>query len=58
VIVVLQQMDQQVEHLRLHRHKCTRSAQLASIRIKDMTIEAKFHARYRIFSQETIKSAS
>ena len=58
VVAVLQQMDQQVEYLRLHRNQLTVPAQLAKAGVQSIIVEAEFHARCRIFSQETIKSVS
>ena len=57
-IAVFQQVNQQVEHLRLHRHQLAATAQLATIGVEDVVIEVEFHLSHRIFSQETIKSVS
>ena len=57
-IAVFQQVNQQVEHLRLHRHQVGATAQLATIGVEDVVIEFEFHLPHRIFSQETIKFVS
>ncbi|WMT79359.1 hypothetical protein [Bradyrhizobium sp. Ash2021] len=51
-------MNQQVEYLRLHRNKLAATVQLAKGGVENMIFKVKFHVRYRIFSQETIKSVS
>jgi hypothetical protein len=51
-------MNQQVEHLGLHGNEFAAAAQLAKGGIETMIVEVKFHARYRILSQETIKYVS
>ena len=43
VVAVLQQVDQQVEDLRLCRNQFAITAQLAKIGIEDVVIEAEFH---------------
>jgi hypothetical protein len=42
-------VDQQVEHLRLHRHQFAAAPQLAAIDVQDVIIEVEFHVRYRSF---------
>jgi hypothetical protein len=42
-IMVLQQVDQQVEHLWLHRHQLVAAAELATIGVQDVIIEIEFH---------------
>jgi len=51
-------MDQQIEHLRLHRNQFAAAAQFAQVGVENMIIEVQFHVRFRIFSQEEIKSVS
>ena len=58
LIAMFQQVDEQVEHLRLHRNKLALAAQLAKVGIQRVVIEAKSHVRRRIPSKETIKSIS
>ena len=58
MIAMLQQMNQQVEHLRLHRNQFSVTAQLAKVGIQSAIVEVEFHVRRRIRSQETIKSIS
>ena len=58
MIAVLQQVNEQVKYLRLHGYELAATAELTATGIENMVIEAEFHVRYRIFSQETIKSAS
>ncbi len=48
-IAVFQQVNQQVEYLRLHRNQFAATAQLATIGVEDVVIEVEFHVRYRIF---------
>jgi hypothetical protein len=57
-VSVFQEVNQQVEHLRLHRNHLTVTAKFSKIGIKDVIIEIEFHVPHRIFSQETIKSVS
>src|SRR5882724_6517489 len=49
VIAVLQEMDQQIEHLRLGRDQLAAASQLATAGIKGVIIKAKSHVRHRIF---------
>jgi hypothetical protein len=58
MIAMFQQMNQQVEYLRLHRNQFAVAAQLAKVGVQSAIVEVKFHVRRRIFSQETIKSIS
>ena len=58
VIAVFQQVNEQVEYLRLHRDQLAAAAQFAKIGVENVIIEVEFHACHRIFSQETIKSIS
>jgi hypothetical protein len=46
---VFQQVNQQVEHLRLHCHQLAAAAQLATIGVQDVIIEVEFHVRYCTF---------
>src|SRR5216683_1096447 len=46
VVAMLQQMNQQVEHLRLHGNQLAATAQLAKGGIENMIVEVKFHVRY------------
>lgn len=57
-IAIFQQMNQQVEHLRLHRDQMAVTAQLTTIGVEDVVVEVEFHLPHRIFSQETIKFPS
>ena len=58
MIAMLQQMNQQVEDLRLHCDQFAVAAQLAKVGIQSAIVEVEFHVRGRILSQETIKSIS
>ena len=58
LVAVPEQVHQQVEDLRLHRHQFAVTAQLTQIGIKDVIIEAEFHVRYRNFSKENLTKRS
>jgi hypothetical protein len=53
---MLQQVDQQIEHLGLERNDPTATAQLTEIGIENVIVEAESHEQ--IFSKETIKTIS
>ena len=42
---MLQQVNQQVEYLRLHRNEFTVAPQLAKIGVQSVSVEVKFHER-------------
>ena len=44
-VAVAQEIDQQIEHLRLDRHQRLSAAQLAALDVKDIVAEVELHAR-------------
>jgi hypothetical protein len=56
-IAVFQQVDQQVENLRLHRHQFAAAVQFAAIDVQDVIIEVEFHVRYRSFLKKQSSSS-